>query len=224
MNVNRSSFVRYFSVLAICSVLLVSSLALSAPMPVTNLTASPSGANVILSWTVPSPTSGMSLIGMQIRFVTGTASIDTRTWPRCAPLPGVPAPGTPGSLQSMMASGLAPGTTYKFAIEFRDGSGWAPLSNVAITVTRDATKTTTLAWDASIGTYSDMTYRVYYGTSTPVYGTSSFVDAGSALSVSVPGLTWGVTYYYAAMALSQENLAGGGTGRSDFSNVVSESR
>ena len=54
-----------------------------------------------------------------------------------------------------------------------------------------------LAWDAS----SDATvigYRVYYGTTSGVYGSS--VDAGNQTGVAVNGLTNGVTYFFVVRA------------------------
>ena len=70
----------------------------------------------------------------------------------------------------------------------------------------------TLAWDPSIGT--DVTgYRLHYGTTNGVYSTK--VEAGSATSCKVSGLTAGLTYYFAATAINSSGI------ESAYSNQVS---
>lgn len=174
---------------------------------------------VLLSWTVPTASSGI-LLGYEIRFVTGTNSITTRNWSGAILVGGTPIPGVTGTMQSMTVS-VTPGTTYKFALKSRDASGWSVMSNVAITISRSLTKDVTLAWNASSSEgkplFPDLAYRMYWGTSSGQYAQSQ--DVGNAKQFTVQGLTWGVTYYYAVKAFS---LVAGQ--ESVFSNEVSENK
>jgi hypothetical protein len=73
----------------------------------------------------------------------------------------------------------------------------------------------TLAWDPSSS--PDVTgYRVYYGTASGVYTAS--VPVGASASVTLPGLSSGVTYFFAVTAISAGGL------ESDFSNEISYQR
>ena len=48
-----------------------------------------------------------------------------------ASVPGLPAPGVPGTTESFTIPGLETGVTYHFAIKTVDAAGnWSPLSNV----------------------------------------------------------------------------------------------
>jgi hypothetical protein len=69
-----------------------------------------------------------------------------------------------------------------------------------------------LAWDASV-TPEVVGYKVYYGNSPGVYGTS--ISIGNQTTYTVTGLTSG-TYYFAVSALD------GSGNESDFSNEVSQ--
>lgn len=62
----------------------------------------------------------------------------------------------------------------------------------------------TLAWDASAGA---ATYKVYYGTASRTY--TSNVNAGSATSATISGLTGGQRYYFAVTALSASGAESG---------------
>lgn len=69
-----------------------------------------------------------------------------------------------------------------------------------------------LAWDAPTDTTGIVGYEVGVGAASGSYG--SFVDAGNALTVTVPNLSDGVTYYFAARAYDAAGT------RSGYSNEV----
>ena len=70
----------------------------------------------------------------------------------------------------------------------------------------------TLAWDAENGVAG---YKIYYGTVSKHY--TSFIDVGKNTTYTVPNLSDGITYYFAATAYDASNL------ESDYSNEVSYS-
>lgn len=74
------------------------------------------------------------------------------------------------------------------------------------------TGTVTLAWDASAGP-TVTGYKVYWGTSPSQY--TNTVDAGNNLQVTILGLSFGVTYYFAATAYDATGDESG------FSNEIS---
>lgn len=71
-----------------------------------------------------------------------------------------------------------------------------------------------LEWDDSIDRPYLTTYRIYYGTSSQSYGSS--IDVGLVTSHIITNLSNGITYYFAATAISQGGL------ESEFSNEVSK--
>ena len=88
-----------------------------------------------LGWTAP--TGGDEDAGPASAYDLRHASspITDATWPAAAELPNEPAPLPPGMAQAMTVSGLAPGTTYHFALKSRDDLGeWSALSNPAVAV------------------------------------------------------------------------------------------
>jgi len=77
-----------------------------------------------------------------------------------------------------------------------------------------AAQTVNLAWDPSPDSGVGF-YRVHYGTTTGAYSLTT--NSGTATSLTVSGLTEGVTYYFAVTAVGTNQL------ESDFSNEVSYS-
>ena len=76
-----------------------------------------------------------------------------------------------------------------------------------------AAGTVTLAWDPSPGTNVIANYKIYYGAASTTY--TNVVAAGTNLTVSIPNLVVGTTYYFAATAVDTFGL------ESDYSTEVS---
>jgi hypothetical protein len=100
--------------------------------PAQQLSSGSTNESVMLLWTAPGDDS-----------LSGTATtFDLRmstTWPteqtfeQGVRISWAPAPGSPGTRQNVTVSGLAPGTTYYFAIRTRDDVGnWSRMSNVLV--------------------------------------------------------------------------------------------
>jgi hypothetical protein len=82
--------------------------------------------SLTLSWTAPSDGGG-AVAAYDLRW--STQPIDGSNFGAATPVSPQPTPLPPGSVQSYVASGLAPGTDYYFAIRSRDGSGnWSGVS------------------------------------------------------------------------------------------------
>jgi chitodextrinase len=126
----------YFIAATIGAVLFVSAIALAdsdttAPSAINNLNAtSITQSSVVLDWT---STGDDGVIGTStsydIRYSTGL--ITSGNWALATQVSGEPVPQVAGSGETMTVSGLAPSTTYYFAIEAIDEAGnISPLSNV----------------------------------------------------------------------------------------------
>lgn len=85
------------------------------------------------------------------------------------------------------------------------------LSAQAFLVVTNPPANVQLAWNASI-TPGYITYNIYYGTGSGQYSTKVF--CGTNLTATIPNLTRGTTYYFAATALDTNGL------ESSFSNEV----
>ncbi|TND00220.1 MAG: PA14 domain-containing protein, partial [Gammaproteobacteria bacterium] len=116
-----------------------------------------------------------------------------------------------GNVTSYAVTGLTNGTTYYFVVSAKDASGESPNSNEksAIPVAPPAApvlntavvgdKQVTLTWAAATGATG---YKVYYGTSTGVYGPQGPITVGNVTTSTVTGLTNGTTYYFALSAVN----------------------
>jgi hypothetical protein len=62
-----------------------------------------------------------------------------------------------------------------------------------------ATRSVTLAWDASTST-NVVSYNIYYGSAGGVY--TNVISVASSTNVTISGLVEGVTYYFAATAVN----------------------
>ena len=105
---------------------------LTPPNAVTNLaTADVEPRAVRLTWIAPTDPSGIwdRAVSYDVRY--STAAIDEANWEAATQASGEPTPGTPGTSQTMLVSGLAPETDYWFAVKSTDTCGnVSALSNV----------------------------------------------------------------------------------------------
>lgn len=103
----------------------------TAPAAIANLSAtSPTSTSVMLSWTSPGNdgTTGTAAT-YDIRYAT--SPINTSNWSLATQVGGEPAPVVAGTAQSMTIDGLAPNTTYYFAMKTEDAvPNVSGLSNV----------------------------------------------------------------------------------------------
>jgi len=103
-----------------------------AGFSVTDLAVVANGAeHVRLRWTAPGDSvTGAPAVAYDLRYAT--AGITPETWTAATPISGLPAPAPRGQLETFTVSGLAPVTTYYFALMAADrDSNWSALSNVA---------------------------------------------------------------------------------------------
>lgn len=106
------------------------------PAAVVNLEAgSATETSVMLRWTAPGDDDAT---GTAVRYDLRIASsvITAGSFVSAAPVSGLPSPAMAGQPESLLVSGLSPGTDYWFAIEAADEvPNWSPLSNVAVQAT-----------------------------------------------------------------------------------------
>lgn len=94
------------------------------PAPVATLTATPFGAGAVrLAWrdTGDDRWEGVANLA-ELRYATA-AIVDEAGWAAATPVAGLAAPGEPGAAASFVASGLAAGTEWHFAVRLRDEAG-----------------------------------------------------------------------------------------------------
>ena len=87
---------------------------IGVPGPPSNVFAAPGSAQVKVSWTAPTITSGSAIIGYRITPHTGTKTLATRTYSSKATTETV--------------TGLTNGTVYSFDVAARNSRGWGPPS------------------------------------------------------------------------------------------------
>ncbi len=157
--------------------------------------------SILLQWTAVGDDS-LTGTATQYDLRVSTATITAANFAAATRVTGVPAPAAPGSAESFRVTGLAPNTTYWFAIKAGDESGnWALISNViskatgaapdtirpaaaAIAVGALTDSTATLTWtavgdDSLAGTATS--YQVRYSTA-PI----TVANFGSATVVANP--------------------------------------
>ena len=87
--------------------------------------------SMVLMWTAPGDD---DLVGRAMGYDlrrSRTAIVTLADFNRATPVSGVPAPSPAGSVESATVNGLAPSTTYWFALRTVDDAGnWSALSNV----------------------------------------------------------------------------------------------
>jgi hypothetical protein len=87
-----------------------------------------------------------------------------------------------------------------------------PVVLVLLLTSYTAAAQVTLAWDASVSMVDG--YWLYYGSASSIY--TARIDAGTATTYTITGLTSGQTYYFAATAYDRTDNV-----ESPFSNEVS---
>ncbi|MFA6391718.1 MAG: fibronectin type III domain-containing protein [Patescibacteria group bacterium] len=114
-----------------------------------------SANSVTINWTAPGDDSfSGTAVGYDIRY--STQSINDSNWTAASVVSDVPAPLTAGSAESFVVMGLAPNTTYYFAIKTVDNEGlWSALSNIASHTTDCVESWTCSVWSECVnGTQS----------------------------------------------------------------------
>ncbi len=161
--------------------------------------------SVTVSWTTPgddslSGTASQFDIRYSTSLITAANFASATRWTT-----GVPAPSTPGSTQSVVVTGLSPGTTYWFALKTADEvPNWAGISNVAskttaaapdlirpaaiaMTITAQTDSTVTVQWaavgdDSLTGTATSYDLRM----STSAITAANFASATSLTGEPAP--------------------------------------
>jgi len=93
---------------------------------------------VTLKWTAPGDDGAVGLAtAYDLRY--STAPIDSANFAAATRWTATPAPSAAGSAESVTITGLAPATTYYFAVKTADEvPNWSPLSNVVSVATLPA--------------------------------------------------------------------------------------
>ena len=187
------------------------------PAQQVQLSLNATNGGVILTWTAPTPPGGTTLTGLDVRY--DTSPISTLNWsshPQVVWLTN--SPGTPGTVQTAIVTGLNTNTYYYFALRVQNSAGsWSimSLSTPSVVLTGGAGYSVELAWTPSIST-NVAGYKIYYGTASGVY--DYVVSFGNVTSCVVSNQAWGVMYYYAATAVDVMGV------ESQFSNETSYQR
>jgi hypothetical protein len=102
------------------------------PANVTDLAVSAATTHSLtLTWTAPGD-DGNNGTAAEYDIRYATSNIDNATWEFAIQASGEPAPEPAGSNETFVVGGLAPATTYYFALKTGDDAGnWANLSNIA---------------------------------------------------------------------------------------------
>jgi len=199
----------------------------TAPSAIANLGAgNPTETSIRLNWTAPGD-DGMVGTAAQYDIRYSTAVITAANFNSATAVTTPPTPLAAGTYQNYTVSGLQSGATYYFAMKTADEvPNWSAISNVvSLATSQDATPpatttnlivvlptatSLTLVWpapgdDGTTGTASQ--YDVRYSTSTITTGNWSAATqlaneptphvAGTPESLTVTGLTQGITYYFA---------------------------
>ncbi len=104
-----------------------------APLAITSLTTSNRHLHSLgVNWLAPFDDNGTGNAAAAYDVRYSTSPIDESNWANATPATGEPVPATPATPQSMDVDGLAPGTTYYFAIKSIDqASNTSAISNCA---------------------------------------------------------------------------------------------
>jgi hypothetical protein len=113
----------------------------TSPAPITNLaTSNPTMITIDLMWTAPGDDGATgTAAAYDIRYQEGTAVTDAN-WATATQVTGEPSPKAGGSSETFTVTGLAPNTTYYFAMKTADEvPNWSPISNSPMGMTTAAT-------------------------------------------------------------------------------------
>ncbi|MFZ2882701.1 MAG: hypothetical protein WA019_06530, partial [Candidatus Moraniibacteriota bacterium] len=215
----------------------------SPPSDITDLaTSNPTINSVDLAWTAPGDDGSVgTATSYDVRY--STSAITEGNWSSATQVSGEPIPQIAGSAETMIVTGLSSNVTYYFAIKISDEvpnasgisnvpsattlDGIPPAAVTNLAVSNPGYTTVDLSWtapgdDVNVGTAT--TYDIRYSTSiitesnwagaTQVTGEPIPQIAGTNQSMTVSGLSYGTTYFF-AMKTSDEmpNISG-------ISNVV----
>lgn len=192
------------------------------PAAVADLTATAATSNsVSLTWTAPGDDGNTGTASTyDIRY--STESITDANWALAGQCSGEPTPKVAGSAETFTVTGLAPNTTYHFAVKTADEvPNWSGISNVPnkATATVDTTPPAVTTNDASsittnsgklngdltsLGTASSVTVSFVWGTSSGSYPNESTGEAMTStgtFSFDLTSLFPGTRYYYQAKAV-----------------------
>jgi fibronectin type 3 domain-containing protein len=125
---------------------------------------------------------------------------------------------TLGAVTTYQNTGLTASTNYAYTVRAFDAAGNASGQSLAASATTQAPGTSaTLVWDAVTATNLSG-YRVYYGTApgTYVQAKGQGITVGNVTTYTVPGLSSGTRYYFAATAYDSTN------NESTYSNEVTK--
>jgi chitodextrinase len=176
----------YFIAAIIGAVLFVSAIALAdsdttAPSAINNLNAtSITQSSVVMNWTSTGDDGNVGTsTSYDLRY--STSLITSGNWASATQVSGEPIPQVASSSETMTVSGLAPSTTYYFAIEAIDDAGnISPLSNVITFTTLVSTDTTAPSAITSLTASSPTQTTVLLSWTSPgddgVVGTSTSYD------------------------------------------------
>jgi hypothetical protein len=186
------------------------------PAQQVQLSLNATNGGVIVAFTTPIAPAGTTLTNLDVRY--DTSPISTLNWSSHPQVMWWTNPGTPGTVQNAVVTGLNTNTYYYFAVKVQNSAGsWSTMSasTPSVVLTGGAGYNVGLAWTPSIST-NVAGYKIYYGTASGVY--SNTISLGNVTSCIVSNQAWGVMYYYAATAVDVMGV------ESQFSNETSYQR
>jgi len=161
----------------------------TAPGSINDLTASnPTSGSIYLSWTAPGDDVDTgTAASYDIRY--STSSISVANWSSATRVTGEPTPKAAGTLQSITVTGLAPETTYYFAIRTLDEvPNTSELSNVEVETTIASADTTAPGAINDLTASNPTSGSIYLSWTAP----GDDVDTGTAASYDIRYSTSGI--------------------------------
>lgn len=182
--------------------------------------------SVTLTWTAKGD-DGSAGVATQYDVRYSTSAITDANWGSATQVSGEPTPKTAGQAETLTVAGLAPSTTYFFALKIADEiPNWSALSNVVsrttlaettapaaianLTLGMKTAYTIAMSWtspgdDGSTGTAAqyDLRYSTSaitaanFGSAAQITGLPAPKAAGGSENFTASGLTPNTTYYFA---------------------------